>query len=403
MIKTSKHNIHNITNEAKLHQLDGMFDSYKIDLITYIGYIIDGAYPLKRQLSSKELITENIKHSRYKQLIYKEASGILRSQIKKANKKRYNKYKYIYSYMMKNHPDSSFVKTKYKDLNLKDIIKTNYFTLPNINNLSINLDERFFDIKEGKYFDSYVKIILPFFNEKGTRALKVHVPLKHHRHSNSLKNKGYILKNNIQIKKVKGKYYINLIWFKEETKIKPNGTSLGLDMGYKKLITTSKGDIIGDDMLSIYDKISNKQQGSKNFRQLLVHRDNMINYHINHMDLDNVNKLIIEDLKNVKYKKKYFTNKIQRWSYTKTIEKLERLCMEKGIELVKVSPRYTSQMCCSCGNINKDSRNGEYYKCISCGYEIDADINASINIHNRGVKYSPSDKKRIKDNILSNY
>ena len=42
--------------------------------------------------------------------------------------------------------------------------------------------------------------------------------------------------------------------------------------------------------------------------------------------------------------------------------------MEKGMALVKVSPRYTSQMCCSCGDINKDSINGEYYKCISCGY-----------------------------------
>lgn len=391
MIKTSKHNIHNITNQVKLDLLDHMFNVYKKDLIAYLNYIIDGVLPLKKQLSSKELITENILHSRYKQLIYKHASEIIRSQTKKANKNRYNKYKYIYSYMIKNHPDSSFTKIKFKDLNLKDIIKTNYFTIPNINNISINLDERFFDIKSSNHFDNYIKIILPFFNQNGTRALKINIPLKHHKHSNSLKYKGYYLKNNIQIKKVNGCYYINLVWEKQEPQKRTLGSFLGLDMGYKKLITTSNGGIIGDDMLSLYENISNKKQGSKNFKQLLIHRDNMINYHINNMELVGVKTIVIEDLNNIKYKKKYFNNKIQRWSYKKTIDKLERICMEKGINLVKVSPAYTSQTCSSCGYIDKTSRNGEKYKCVSCGYEIDADVNASINIHNRGV-YSPSDE-----------
>jgi len=392
MIKTSKHNIHHITNEAKLHLLDDMFDVYKHDLITYINYIIDGVYTLKMKMSSKELITEKIKHSKYKRDIYIKASEIIRSQIKKADKKRYKKYQYLYSYMMKNHPDSSFVKKKYSELNLKDVIRTKYFTIPKINNISINLTNEFFDIKEGNHFDNYVKIILPFFNGKGTRALKVHVPLKNHRHSNKLRRNGYSLRNNIQLKKVKGEYYINMVWYKEDPQKRTEGSSLGLDMGYKKLITTSNGDIIGDDMFNLYDKIGNKKQGSKNFKQLLTYRDNLINYHINKMDLTNVKSLIIEDLINVKHNKKYFNSKIQRWSYRKTIDKLERICMEKGINVVKVSPHYTSQTCSSCGNIDKDSRKGEEYKCISCGYEIDADVNASINIHNRGVEYSPSDE-----------
>jgi len=65
--------------------------------------------------------------------------------------------------------------------------------------------------------------------------------------------------------------------------------------------------------------------------------------------------------------------------------------MEKGIELVKVSPAYTSQTCSSCGNIDKSSRKGDEYLYVSCGYEIDSDINASVNIHDRGV-YSLSNK-----------
>lgn len=46
-----------------------------------------------------------------------------------------------------------------------------------------------------------------------------------------------------------------------------------------------------------------------------------------------------------------------------------------------------------CGHIDKDSRNGENYHCVSCSYEIDADLNAAININNRGI-YSSSNKPK---------
>ena len=78
--------------------------------------------------------------------------------------------------------------------------------------------------------------------------------------------------------------------------------------------------------------------------------------------------------------------------YIKCINKSSAICEVKGIDLVKVSPSYISQTCSMCGNMDKDSRNGEIYLCISCGCEMDADYNASINIRNR-VIYSFSDKK----------
>ena len=121
-------------------------------------------------------------------------------------------------------------------------------------------------------------------------------------------------------------------------------------------------------------------------------RDNLTNYYLNKLNLDNVNKLVIEDLSNVKYKSKLHrkvNNRLQHWIYPRCINYFESICMEKGIMLVKVSPAYTSQTCSSCGNIDKSSRDGINYKCLSCGYEIDADVNASINILQRGSLQSP--------------
>jgi IS605 OrfB family transposase len=358
-----------------------------------VSYIIDGTLPLKKFLSSKELSDEDIVHSRYKQLIYKHASEIVRSQIEIAKKRRFSKYKRVYSYFKESGRQLDFLNKRYSELNLNDIIKTKYFVVPTLQHITIGLDSRFFDIKEGNYFDNYVKIILPYFNEKGTRALKINVPLKQHKHSNKLRDNGFKLRNNIQLKKVKGKYFINLIWEKEDVAIKSEGSSLGIDMGYNKLIVTSDNQFVGaKEMKNLYEKIGNKKQGSINFKQLLAQRDNLINCYINHMDFEDVNILYIEDLKNIKHKKKYYNNTIQRWSYRKTTEKLERICKEKGIYLMKVSPEYTSQTCSKCGCINSKSRNGEKFKCVSCGYEIDADYNAAINIRDRGT-YSSSDNK----------
>jgi IS605 OrfB family transposase len=387
MIKTSKHKITNI-NQGKISYLDMLFVDYKNDLITYINYILSGILPLKINLSSKYITNEIIKHSRYKQLIYKHASSIIRSQVDKANKKRYNNYKKIYYYMIKNHPESLFCKIKYKDLNIKPIFKSKYFTIPSLNNLSINLDERFFNIQKSNHFDSFVNLKLPYFNDKGTRSLQINIPLNNHKHSNKLINDGYKLRNNIQIKKVNNDFYINLIWFKDNPIKRTEGSSLGLDMGYNKLLCDNNGNKYNGNLTEIYNKISNKKQGSKSFKKSLTHRNNEINRIINNIDLGNIKDIIIEDLKNVKTGKKYFNNKIQRWSYVKTISKLELICDEYGINMVKVSPSYTSQTCSACGHIDKNNRFKEQFKCLSCDYECDADVNASINIHNKGV-YSP--------------
>ena len=74
------------------------------------------------------------------------------------------------------------------------------------------------------------------------------------------------------------------------------------------------------------------------------------------------------------------------------IRKLENICEEQGISLVKVSPAYTSQRCSACGATFEKSRNGEKFICVVCGHSEDADLNASKNILHRGV-YNPSTLK----------
>ena len=55
--------------------------------------------------------------------------------------------------------------------------------------------------------------------------------------------------------------------------------------------------------------------------------------------------------------------------------------------VVLVNPKYTSQICSNCGHKDKNSRISQSeFICAKCGYEINADYNASINILSRGIK-----------------
>lgn len=61
--------------------------------------------------------------------------------------------------------------------------------------------------------------------------------------------------------------------------------------------------------------------------------------------------------------------------------KLEAKCAENGIELRIVDRFYpSSKLCHCCGNINKDLKlSDRIYRC-SCGYVVDRDFNASLNL-----------------------
>ena len=53
----------------------------------------------------------------------------------------------------------------------------------------------------------------------------------------------------------------------------------------------------------------------------------------------------------------------------------------EGIEVRFINPAYTSQTCSKCGHVHRDNRQTQsQFKCVECGFELNADHNASINI-----------------------
>ena len=63
-----------------------------------------------------------------------------------------------------------------------------------------------------------------------------------------------------------------------------------------------------------------------------------------------------------------------------------------------VNPAYTSQQCAACGHISKENRKTQAnFKCVECGQEENADLNAARNIHVRGLQELSTEEKSRRD------
>jgi len=82
---------------------------------------------------------------------------------------------------------------------------------------------------------------------------------------------------------------------------------------------------------------------------------------------------------------------LKDWTYYDLRQKVEYKAAEKGITVLFVNPRYTSQRCSQCGYIDRENRpkaeKGQaYFHCLQCGCEMNADYNASLNLATKGIE-----------------
>ena len=72
---------------------------------------------------------------------------------------------------------------------------------------------------------------------------------------------------------------------------------------------------------------------------------------------------------------------LRHWTYFDLQTKIEQKAKQVGIEVKKINPQYTSQRCSKCGYIDKNNRPEQAkFICQKCGNEMNADLNAAINI-----------------------
>lgn len=215
-----------------------------------------------------------------------------------------------------------------------------------------------------------------------------------------------------------GQYYASISY--EDILAQPmlnnnNGKTIGIDVGINVYAYLSNGEKIEIDkehdlnkdkikLIKTQQSLSSKKKGSNNRKKAKI-KLQKINLKIRNKKMDFLHKITnklsenqtiaIEKLsiksmtkmdKKLGKKKKNLTKKILEMSWFKFAVLLEYKLKRNGGNLIKVNPAYTSQKCSKCGHINKNNRlTQSQFKCLSCGYEANADFNASVNIYNIAV------------------
>ncbi|EKI4464059.1 transposase [Staphylococcus pseudintermedius] len=112
-----------------------------------------------------------------------------------------------------------------------------------------------------------------------------------------------------------------------------------------------------------------------NFRKLTNHR--YAKFIVDIALKNNCSIIQMEELKGISKNDTF----LKRWSYFDLQEKIETKAIAVGIEVKKVSPKFTSQRCNKCGYIDKESRKSqEKFECVNCGHKTNADLNAARNL-----------------------
>jgi putative transposase len=182
-----------------------------------------------------------------------------------------------------------------------------------------------------------------------------------------------------------------------------NDKEIGIDVGITNYLTFSDGKTIENPRIlksiekklaKSQRKLSKKQKGSKNRNKqrlnvFRIHRKikNTRNDFLHKLSTNLVKdygKLVFEDL-NIKgmLKNHKLAKHISDCSWYKLIEMTRYKAEEAGCEFILINARNTSQICSNCNSIEKKTLGDRVHKCSSCGFQLDRDHNAAINILNR--------------------
>lgn len=215
---------------------------------------------------------------------------------------------------------------------------------------------------------------------------KMSIPLRRHVQFNKWNNLGKLSKSITLTDK-----YVIFSFEVETGKKKTEGDLIGFDFGLKRLGTMSNGNIIGDNIEKHLLELNRKKRCSKAYYRKKEEIKEYINREIKNIDFSSKQLVVVEKLKNMKYKmkergrlSKNIRSVFYNLSYRQVMTRIEMLCEEGRTSFRSVPSFYTSQQCSKCSHIEKGNRlSQESFVCLKCGFSSNADINAARTILKR--------------------
>ena len=214
----------------------------------------------------------------------------------------------------------------------------------------------------------------------------------------------------------KGRFTLHVVVSLPSPALPSTDIVIGLDLGLNRPAVTSRHDFLGERRWKEQErrifrvkrtlqakgtksaKRHLKKLSGKLFRQRRDH-DHVLSKRIVQATPSGAT-LVLENLTHIRETSKIGRGKNNKtvdlkrrfhsWSFAQFHTFLDYKAEAQGIRVERVDPRHTSQTCSRCGFQHRYNRRSQsLFHCRSCGYQLNADYNASKNIRD---KYSsPSD------------
>jgi IS605 OrfB family transposase len=161
----------------------------------------------------------------------------------------------------------------------------------------------------------------------------------------------------------------------------------------KRLGTLSNEEVIGENIEKHLYELQRKKRCSKAYYRKKEEIREYINKEIKEINFKDKQLVVVEKLKNMKYKmkergrlSKNIRSVFYNLSYRQVLSRVQMLCEENRVTFCSVLPFNTSIECSKCGHIERGNRlSQESFVCQKCGYSDNADYNASKVILKRFI------------------
>lgn len=187
-----------------------------------------------------------------------------------------------------------------------------------------------------------------------------------------------------------------------------SGGVLGVDFGIVELATDSEGRQYSGAAVKTYRRrlrslrAGLQKRGSKSAKRHLKRAalrgsryTRWLNHNISRQIVQNAlssrKAIALESLTGIRERASAW-NREMRWQMSNwAFEQLRHFVTYKakaaGVAVYVVDPRNTSRTCSSCGYCDKANRKSQSaFLCLQCGFQINADLNASANIARKGLE-----------------
>jgi putative transposase len=191
-----------------------------------------------------------------------------------------------------------------------------------------------------------------------------------------------------------GCYFLHIVVSQSSPLVPQTDEIIGVDLGINRPAVTSKRNFLGDPhwkeqerrLFRLRRKLQKKGSKSakrhlkklsgKLFRQRKDHDHVLSKRIVQHASAGST--IVLENLSGIRERvtrrKGEDMRKMHSWSYAQFWSFIDYKAEARGMLVVKVDPRHTSQQCSRCGHIARNNRRSQsLFLCRACGYCCNAD------------------------------